>query len=323
MRLFEFGFETLFGFGEVPDSIPLRMLGLDEMPTSRAVLMTAFRSKVMAVHPDLAGYTLPGIREAAEAIVSSEADVQELVWARDVLARKLRYESPGPPPKTAEEAAFEAARKRHEEARIADRPKPTPEPITVTDPQARPNARRKRARRPVTRGCVGCRKSFVPDEEIWRIRDYWHGVVKRNYCATCGEKQARYSRRYRWGTGMWRGSCERCGRSLVLVDHTKQWDFCSCEEPDFLPVPVAWSAELEDRCARCNHWRFKPENWWETYSCGSACTKALNRARTRDDRGPTKHECDWCGAKFETRREAHYCSSKCRQAAYRERRSAR
>lgn len=91
--LFDPGVVGLFGlFGswpEPPDAIPLRILGLAEKPTSQETVKSAFRARVMQAHPDLAIYTDPGLRRAAEAIVAREPDVQELVWARDVLLHKV------------------------------------------------------------------------------------------------------------------------------------------------------------------------------------------------------------------------------------------
>jgi hypothetical protein len=83
---------ALFGFGscaEPPDSVPLRILGLDAVPLSRDTLRSVFRAKVRAAHPDVTTYTMPHLREAAEALVAAKPDVQELMWARDVLMRKI------------------------------------------------------------------------------------------------------------------------------------------------------------------------------------------------------------------------------------------
>lgn len=91
----------LGGFGDVaapPDSVPLRILGLDELPATHDAVKTAFRARVMAAHPDLAAYTIPDVRKAAEAAVAGAQDVQELVWARDILLRKI------PEPVTANES---------------------------------------------------------------------------------------------------------------------------------------------------------------------------------------------------------------------------
>ena len=85
----------LFGLGscaQPPDSVPLRILGLDAIPLSRDTLKSVFRAKVMATHPDLATYTVPHLREAAETAATLKPDVQELMWARDVLIAK----SPNP-----------------------------------------------------------------------------------------------------------------------------------------------------------------------------------------------------------------------------------
>jgi hypothetical protein len=92
-------FAILFGPGDCPDSVPLRILGLDAIPVSRDTLKSVFRAKVMAAHPDLAKYTAPDVRQAAEAAVAAQPDVHELLWARNVLIRKipdtsLRQETP-------------------------------------------------------------------------------------------------------------------------------------------------------------------------------------------------------------------------------------
>jgi hypothetical protein len=79
----------LFGPGDCPDSVPLRILGLDAIPLSRDTLRSVFRAKVMVAHPDLAAYTAPDVRQAAEAAVAAQPDVQELLWARNVLLRKI------------------------------------------------------------------------------------------------------------------------------------------------------------------------------------------------------------------------------------------
>lgn len=311
-------FDAMFGaMAQAPVTVPMRLLGFEELPANHEQIKKAFRSKVMAAHPDLATYTVPSLKEAAELLVAKEPDVQELQWARDVLLTKVKGPPPKKRPKTDEEEAFEAARERHQAAQA------TPNPIPVTEPRARHGTREKRARRPVTRGCAGCGKAFEAGEEIWRIRDNHQMVVKRRYCAACGEKRARWRRKYRNGTGIWRGSCQRCSRALVLVDHTKQLWFCSCEEPDLMPVPVtSRPGKLEDKCARCNNWSFKPENWWETSSCGSACTKALGRAKARSE--PEPRPCEVCDTKFTPgRADARFCSAACRQFAYRQRKAGR
>jgi hypothetical protein len=65
---------------EPPVCVPLRILGLNYMPTTKEAVRQAFRFKMFAAHPDLNPDHPP-----AEA----QADVQELVWARDWLVRKI------------------------------------------------------------------------------------------------------------------------------------------------------------------------------------------------------------------------------------------
>lgn len=94
-----------------PDSVPLRILGLGSIPSTRDAVKAAFRAKVMTAHPDLGAYTIPHLRQAAEAAVSQEADVQELVWARDVILRKV------PTPVTGADVSRGDAIKRYEPQR--------------------------------------------------------------------------------------------------------------------------------------------------------------------------------------------------------------
>lgn len=73
-----------------PDSIPLRILGLEHLPTSLGDLRSAFRAKLVTAHPDAATYTAPHLQSAAEAIAATtNPDVQELVWARDLLTARI------------------------------------------------------------------------------------------------------------------------------------------------------------------------------------------------------------------------------------------
>jgi hypothetical protein len=63
-----------------PDSIPLRILGLAAMPADRAPVVAAFRRMMMMAHPDVS------VDEASRA---TDATVQELVWARQILFARL------------------------------------------------------------------------------------------------------------------------------------------------------------------------------------------------------------------------------------------
>jgi hypothetical protein len=86
----------LFGAGvyaEPPDSVPLRILKIrsgSAGAVTRDKVRSAFRARVFEAHPDLRSvYTDPGLRAAAEVVASEAPDVQELVWARDVLLRMI------------------------------------------------------------------------------------------------------------------------------------------------------------------------------------------------------------------------------------------
>jgi hypothetical protein len=86
-------FDGLFGFGswpEPPDIVPLRILGLTGRPASQDAVRSAFRARLLLVHPDVAAYSaVPELQRAADAIAAQRPEVAELVWARDVLLRKI------------------------------------------------------------------------------------------------------------------------------------------------------------------------------------------------------------------------------------------
>lgn len=90
---------TLAGVGscaEPPDTVPLRILGLPVMSASAAEVRSAFRARLLAVHPDVAAYPgTPWLQAAADARAQARPEAAELTWARDVLLRKI------PPPVTA------------------------------------------------------------------------------------------------------------------------------------------------------------------------------------------------------------------------------
>jgi hypothetical protein len=78
----------LFGFvvADVPETIPLRVWGLQPPVPVRAAIISAFRRPVIEVHPDLRlAYDHPQLQDAAEAALSEKPEIRELVWARDVL----------------------------------------------------------------------------------------------------------------------------------------------------------------------------------------------------------------------------------------------
>jgi hypothetical protein len=62
-----------------------------------------------------------------------------------------------------------------------------------------------------------------------------------------------------------------------------------------------------------------PTGWPRIYHCSTACYWRQLRARRREER-TREVICESCGGKFQTlRHDARYCSSACRQDAYRQR----
>jgi hypothetical protein len=80
-------------YPEPPDSLVLRILGLDATPAAHEQIRSAFRARLRQVHPDLTETTyaaVPALQDAAEALAMQRPEVAELAWARDVLMRKVR-----------------------------------------------------------------------------------------------------------------------------------------------------------------------------------------------------------------------------------------
>jgi hypothetical protein len=84
------GFLGLGSHPEPPDVVPLRILGLAAMPASQDAVRSAFRARLLAVHPDVAAYqAVPELQQAADAEAIQRPEVAEVVWARDILLRKI------------------------------------------------------------------------------------------------------------------------------------------------------------------------------------------------------------------------------------------
>jgi hypothetical protein len=97
-------FRDVFGgpADDVPETIPLRILGLVPPVPTRAAIVSAFRRRVLEVHPDLQlAFDYPVLQDAAED-VGTRPEIRELVWARDVLLAMV----PEPSNVTGEIGAF-------------------------------------------------------------------------------------------------------------------------------------------------------------------------------------------------------------------------
>lgn len=83
-------------YPEPPDNVPARILGLDAKPDTRDAVKAAFRARLLAVHPDVITYRAqPELQAAADKLALERPEVAEVIWARDVLLRKV------PPPPAA------------------------------------------------------------------------------------------------------------------------------------------------------------------------------------------------------------------------------
>lgn len=81
-------FADILGFEEVPETIPLRILGLVPPVPSRQAIVSAFRRRAIEVHPDLQlAYDNPVLQAGAEGLIT-RPEIRELVWARDELVKR-------------------------------------------------------------------------------------------------------------------------------------------------------------------------------------------------------------------------------------------
>ena len=88
--LFSDMFPGAGSYPEPPDSLVLRILGLAGRPASQDAVKSAFRARLPLVHPDVSAYAaVPWLQSAADAAAIDRPEVAELVWARDVLLRKI------------------------------------------------------------------------------------------------------------------------------------------------------------------------------------------------------------------------------------------
>jgi hypothetical protein len=92
INLFRDFLSDVFGLSalDVPETIPLKVLGLTPPVPARAVIVSAFRRRVVAAHPDLQhAFDNPVLQDAANSALEHHPEIRELVWARDVLLERV------------------------------------------------------------------------------------------------------------------------------------------------------------------------------------------------------------------------------------------
>ena len=85
-------FASFFGFGsyaEPPTSIPLRILGLSEIPAKRDAVNAALRARVKQFHPDVIEPNYDSVWVGSADFGEQPSTIQEMLWARDVLLKKI------------------------------------------------------------------------------------------------------------------------------------------------------------------------------------------------------------------------------------------
>lgn len=131
--------------------------------------------------------------------------------------------------------------------------------------------------------CWKCDRELAPDDEVWRKR-------VNNGAGLCGGQQwavvpwcSQCSIRARYSG--WRAPCVTCGRTVVDTTMTHVRD--------------------------CRG---------HVIACSDACRRGEHARRKAERRERHPRPCDVCGEHFTpTRADGRYCSSPCRQRAYRQR----
>lgn len=284
------------GFPEPPpDSVPLRILGLETMPAHPDTIQRAFRQRVRLVHPDLEAYTAatPGLQLAAEAVALQNYEVQELKWARDTLLDQVwKREPPVTDSQPSVSGLFSSVTPPAE-----DRPPRPPDQALTPDqlagtfpPIATPV--------PVRMTCSECRRPIAPDQHVYNNkRAGWRR------CTGCADPDP--------------GERDDAPHGVLVGDfwfHDGAWQDTTDRYPDWR---VIWPCQVCGRVLHMDHRRSQHGRWipwW--HECGEACTR--RRRRPRLD-GPSR--CTVCGTPVTLGRgDARYCSPACRQKAYRQRR---
>jgi hypothetical protein len=270
-------FAGFFGLGavEVPASVPLRILGLEELPATSAALKTAFRRRVMELHPDLGNYSaIPGGTDAVIALAKTDVTVQEVVWARDVLAGKVPSVTTGESRSRGQVATRNKAQDRLDElAAQIEREREDGRRHWGTVERAAEDRLRALANLDC-RWCSGCGRDLGPDEPVWRLQRTSYGIV--THCDDCTREvdRAYYVKSH--------GKCATCGRLVHDARARASWLLYCC-----------------DRCRQAP----------------AAARRAERRADARAGR-----KCEQCDEVIDaSRNDAVYCSSACRQKAYRQR----
>lgn len=315
-------FGDFFGLGtfdEPPDSVPLRILGIQEMPADEKALRAAFCCRVLKLHPDL-----NPLDEGSWRNVRGD-EWEEVQWARSVLQKKL----PKPGHVTddgVDQRVTLSGRNGSERTRpVTDRT--SLRLATLVPRNARlfaeveaEFARRQRtidkereAGRPISDWTPwGAYRRMSEDERWTEI-----AVAVRLVCSDCVHPLDGTIFLHR-SDGDWVGDglkarCATCWEAKKAND-TFNWD----------REGRKWTCGCGTGIV-CTGDRYYSTRWWyakRAQSCSPSCRRDREKADAREKRRAARAGavCAVCESVFEPRRQgARYCSGSCRQDAYRKR----
>jgi len=292
-------FGDFFGSHETPpDSVPLRILGLSEIPADESALRLAFVTKVRDLHPDL-----NPLDEASWQEVHGD-EWEEVQWARVVLLQKiprpvtngLRVSLDGTTPQRSITREEQERREREREEREQERKRERRERRKEWKREYR---RRRAARAPKDLYCKGCSR-IIQRDQLALVGSREQETLRLNPYVSASSWWSRFD-------GYWHAEC------VVLPIEAPAW----LEREELL---------FEATCEVCAR-LVKPPRYLlrrgggRVYYCSEGCAGKADVLARRIE--PVTRDCETCGERFTPpRSDGRYCSSACRQKAYRGRRAA-
>jgi hypothetical protein len=338
-------FGTLFDFwgaGSLPpESVARKMLGIGgTLPLDKAGIHAAFRFRVRLLRPDITDDAADALRakdlsdgatdvdeaewrpagEITFESGSKQEQLAELLWAREFLLGRL------PKPVTATGGSVrvgsaptapvtEWGKRRQERAEKnlqARREREDREREERTERESREAERRREWRRELRREAKRRRAERAPRD--LRCKEC-HQVIDRADVAIVGDEwQGEFSlNAYAVSRRSWFGGYYHAACLLDLPLRPVRW----------LEKYLADGVPLETECAVCGR-RVKPPRWikrrdgGKVFYCSEGCAGGADAIARRVER--EARTCVVCGDEFTPgRSDGRYCSSACRQDAYRKR----
>jgi hypothetical protein len=310
------------GFGALPpESVARDVLGIgSSLPLDAAAIRATFRWQVKRLRPDLGDAGADGLTRSDVDGDATAARLEALLWARDDLLERARKAELAGSVTVGVSPAGGTGGSRNAKPRplVTDRLSATRSALS---------SRNAALLALVDREFERCKRwGLLESSHRWKGKseaELFTALAKdaRLVCVDCAEplEGAIYLVRDRdrqtvVGNGR-RGRCASCHAERARQADEKRW-------------PIVISEARRCRCGTeiyCTGDTYDSQSWWwakASETCSPLCAREQANADARDRRRELRagRTCAVCGEEFEpTRADARYCSSACRQDAYRKR----